>query len=834
MNKNSALKNLQLNHRIPLVQNACNHFWLVIIFIVILSANLIYHFLLQKVKAIFVADGYFYFVTCGQLITYIKSAINGHLTWAMLSDPNFATNIARDGPVVAGLPAIAMLGLKDTLTRNDWPPFIVLFSIMQSISACIVGTICRRITGARWIGLLAGLLFGLYPTSIIASGLYRSEIITTSLELLFVLCLAFAEENIILSMLAGITGISLWMCKPALIPGIILAIILTIWKSPKYLRTSILMVSIFASIIIPWSSYMRIVHGAPSITVERFGNSNAAMGCDLSTDGWAIYPPTEWQIARNGSPATIITSQWQKYPRQLFMLTIGKITRLFAHPWNEFREIVFGITPANLQLLHTVILYLSIFGIFCYLLNYRKIKDKQVHYLANLSLLFILAHFSYLLFQAIGRYGYTAMPFLFIFVGYGIFFLKEGLKINKLKHGTIAALLLSFLLVAFINEAEAITKIGQNKETFHTANKGMLLEKKIDLSAAKLIPNIDQALILIDANDQIKKAKIIVNGHAIQEPVRLASHFGTEEYHTLKSLREIATLMDVPIDDYRQWRAVSVPVDWLNLHDNNVIDILVFDSSLKLFADAKSSKDMPSLTRFIADYMTNTSDNMDRRATEHQFTELVKQESFIKNHNDSVPQLLTDSLRIKLALIASNKNAITTAKSSTNQTTAILRIDPAIFSPMAQDKSCAGMRTSRYLLKYLGGAFGTMDVPPLIPTSHIEFTITGECRVLHGPGKISITIDAVGPEKQEESLALAPSYIRSGHDWQKFEIKDLLPLDVIGGKLNQVTIGLWPLPRLYAQYGADKTCSEAQFRNIQVQLFAKNFPCLSQDMAQFY
>jgi len=806
------------------------HLWLPILFCTILVANLTYHFFYQQVKATFSYDGYDYLFTGIQITNYIRAAIHGHLTWSMLSNPQFAVNITRDGPVIPGISVILSFLLGRQLAETDWSIFVIIFSVMQSISACLIGEICRRITGATWAGLISGILFGLYPTSLIASGLYRSEAVAILLELSFVLCLVLATDSLALSIVSSITAILLWMSKPALIPSIVVSIAVAVWKSPKYMRILLIFTTIFALIIIPWANYTRVIYGEYLITAARYPNSNAAAGCDLTTDGWYLCPSTTWQEARGRSPSSIIIGQWQKFPLPLFTLTMAKITRLFAYPWNALRETVFGVTPRIQQYYHLFVLGLCLFGIYAYLLGKKKLHDSQSYKLATLSLVMIIFHFTYLLFPCVGRYGYTAMPFLFTFAGYGLFYVKE----HKLQNKVLVAGILALLSIVFISKVEALTKIGKPFETSHIIEAGVTLEKHIDLGTAKIPPGVQKALILIDCANQLPYTIVTINGHYVNEPVWLINHFGSEEYRMLRGFRELAALMNMSILDYRQWRAVAVPIDWVNLHGNNIIDITGGDTPGIVFGDSTETQHMPSFKYVIGDYLNNRMDGLERRAPDPNLTEPIIQRSLIKSAITESPKVLPDAVRIKLALISPEQYPEIPTKTLITLNHCTLKVSPSGFHLFAQDKSCSGMHVSRYLLKYLGGIFATINVPALTRSSHIEFLVSGECRILHGPGKIAISAAAIGPKNKEEFLELTPAYIKSGPNWQRFEITDLLPLGVIGNQLKQIRIGLWPLPWLDAQYGADRTCSEAQFRNIQVELHTRQLPDLSRSRVSFY
>ncbi len=856
--------------------------WLPLLFAVVLSAHLMHHFLYQHAKATFAYDCHYYLFTCSQIINYILAVVHGHLTWSALSQPGFVTDILRDGPIATGLPAIVLSWLGREVNANDWRIFVVLLSILQSISACFVAMICRRITGIVWPGLVAGLLFGLYPTSLVVSGLYLSENIVILLELAFVFCLSLATSKLSARIMSGVLAGMLCMAKPALIPGIGIAIIVgTLFSSIDTKKLSLRRFSLLLSIaavtaltILPWAVYTKLAYGKMVITIQRFPNYNAAVGTDIETDGWCVSPLTDRQthlIYSSISPAAIMIDQWCNKPLPMLMLTIKRITRMFAYPWNIFRETVFGIDGPTQQYIHIGSLLLCVFGVYAYLFDRARSLNKQGYLLANLSLIMIAGHFVYLFFQAMARYSYSAMPFLFVFAGYGIFYANQRCLDRKvLITGTIA--LLSVLLIC---KAEAITKLGEPTETSHVIDSGVIAKKHIDLSKAKISSELQQALIIVDADKEIAGARIIINGHRVSEPARLINHFGRDQYNLFIGYRELSNLMNFSVSDFRQWRAVPIPISWVHLDGDNIIDIAGGTTPFKIFGDSQNTREMLSPNYTAGDAFTMSMDSMETRIKAPVLTEPVIQGDFIGKKGSELPVMpeglvgaglappacirplhqrapmlrpyksndsataqtigmLPDSLRIKLALISPDNYLETNAKSTRGLDHCVLGLDPTKVDPMARDHSDSSICVSRYILGHLGGVYGSINVPALNRSSHAQFKVTGEYRVLHGPGKLAISVDALGPGSKKETLGMTPNYIQGDHTWRSFEIDDLLPMGTLGNKLEKIVIGLWPLPWLDAQYGADKECSEAQFRNIKVEIWTRQLPDISQGHVSYY
>lgn len=815
-----------------------SRYWVVPIFVLVFAANLVHHFLFPHAKVTFAFDAHYYMVTCSEIIHLILDGLHGRLSWDALSQPSFVLDLVRDGPVIPGIPALMLCGLGRGIEDTDWRLIVVLFSGLQSLAACLVGLICFRITGVIWAGVVAALVFGLYPAALVASGLYRSEVLVTVLALLFVLSLSMGAKRLPACFVAGVMGGLLCMAKAALIPVVGLAIGVGAYFSQKQMICALIVFMALALTIAPWAIYSKLTTGRVAITAERLPTYNAAVGCDLETDGWCADRVTEHQqlMIDVGNPGAIVIGQWIATPMPMLTLSMRKISRLFASPWNDFREVVFGVPAVGQQYIHLIILWLGAFGACVYLFQRRHLSNIEARLLADLTLIMILGHFSYVLFQAMGRYGYTAMPFVCVFVGYGIFFLKT----LKKKRDAVISCVLATLIILLLCKAEAFTRINDTTETTHVIRSGDVAKKEIDLSATTLPKHVDKALIVIDSSNQLSDSRIAINGHAVRESVRLLRHFGVDLYRLFEWYGYQATLSSLRIGDFRQWRAVPVPVEWINLRGANEISIAGGAQSVILYGDSNPTRRILSSEYGAADMCEVSMEGTETRLLAPDLTARIEQKSLFVDGHKCSQSALGDSLRIKLALFAEGGDKATEGHASRSITGVhgvshcVLKLDPAQFNALSRDASCSGIKVNQSVLKHWGRVTGKLAVPRLVGSPYIEFKLKGECRVRSGPGKISLVVIAVGSQGKEQKLAMTLDPIRGSHDWTCFEITDLLPTGLVGNELKQFRLEIFPLPWQEAQYGADRECSEAQLRNIEIELWTRELPDFSHGQALFY
>ncbi len=98
----------------------------------------------------------------------------------------------------------------------------------------------------------------------------------------------------------------------------------------------------------------------------------------------------------------------------------------------------------------------------------------------------------------------------------------------------------------------------------------VLATRELRFSAAKT-PN--WALLLIDSSKDINQAHIDVNGHKLHETPKSIYNFYQKKFDLLAFLEELAADLKISPEVVRQWRAVPLPVEYLNLTGKNKISI---------------------------------------------------------------------------------------------------------------------------------------------------------------------------------------------------------------------------------------------------------------------
>ncbi|HMX46132.1 MAG TPA: hypothetical protein PKC93_09300, partial [Candidatus Obscuribacter sp.] len=203
-----------------------------VLFALVLAAHLIHHFLFDHALVMFAFDGKHYLETtrllteAGQLLVSNPDAFN-----AAISAPHFISYMLWDGPAIPGLPALVFLALGRLPTANDWMVYCLLLSSLAAGSAVLVMLICKDLYSAAatrsqsspalkslTLPFLAGLAYGLYPSTLVATGVNRSETLATFLVMVFIYAGCRLLESRSALIVTGITGGLLTLTKPVLIP----------------------------------------------------------------------------------------------------------------------------------------------------------------------------------------------------------------------------------------------------------------------------------------------------------------------------------------------------------------------------------------------------------------------------------------------------------------------------------------------------------------------------------------------------------------------------------------------------------------------------------------
>ena len=164
------------------------------------------------------------------------------------------------------------------------------------------------------------------------------------------------------------------------------------------------------------------------LTPQRGPVYNVAKGLDIEADAWGLIPesPLTVHLSNASGFLPVLREAWHSHPVELLNLTLRKVSRMWTVPWNDFRVTVLGVPAYGQVWWHILLWILAISGSIAILTGVplRLMPGDKGHitsFIGYASILFILGHLAYLPFEAISRYGFTAMPFVVLLAVYGLY-----------------------------------------------------------------------------------------------------------------------------------------------------------------------------------------------------------------------------------------------------------------------------------------------------------------------------------------------------------------------------------------------------------------------------
>lgn len=411
-------------------------------FLVALTLALWQHFGGFEPHSVFFSDSRHYLDSCQQLVSLIQSITDGLKTGSglhpQLTD-SLAENMMLDGPLMPLLPALYFALIGKSPTPLDWQPFVMLSCIVHAISAALVCSLAKQLTGSPKWALLAGIGWASYPSALIATGRYLTEVPATLLLLLTVSAAAglvgrsarSALSGAGNSLLLGVLNGAILLFKPVLVPCSLATTAFVLFFEKGWKTKALMLVSLsfgLAILLMPWALSSKALTGKIHLTPQRVPVFNAAKGCDIEADGWGSLPnfPLTNLLCTTDGVLPAVTAILQTHPTELAGLTMRKVSRLWGVPWNDFRLFVFQLSPAAQKWWHLTLLAASAAGALCVLTGAQEriigeAGSRKALFVGGASILVVLAHLVYVPFETISRYGFSSMPFVVILAVYGLF-----------------------------------------------------------------------------------------------------------------------------------------------------------------------------------------------------------------------------------------------------------------------------------------------------------------------------------------------------------------------------------------------------------------------------
>lgn len=809
-----------------------------LVFALVLSAHLVHHFCFDNARVMFAFDGKHYLETTKAITEANLVLLSGNLDKyaAMISQSAYVKNMLWDGPLIPGLPALFFTALGRLPAEADWSFYCLGLSLMASLNSILVLILAGRILPqARLLPFLAALSFGLCPAVLTATGVNRSETLATLLLLTLLCILPRVHERAardkekgrgsIKLVLGGIVGALLVLTKPVL--TVVVAAIYFFCsfvecsfrldkRILKPLAKGLAMLAILGSVTVltisPWCFYTKEKNGKISITAERGPTYNAAVGTDIETDGWCTAPETVHCSTQKASdsPGAIFASFWKNHPVELTKMSLRRFARLWMDPWNDFHETIFGAGVVVQRYIHWIYLTLGLAGAFCYVLfgGRSKLSSSQ-RLLLDCLVLVLVGHNFYAQFQAMARYGFTAMAPLVLLAAYGLSRLLSAKVFTYL-----AGFSLALVTVLSIHQIEPVTLADRLVPRPYVVKPGETAERTISLSSEQ-IKGHEQALLLVDyaggdaAGSALPALSARLNGQPLSGQFISLNHYNSNFYQLFNTMSEHGSLMRTSVDRFHQWRALPLAASALKVGANTIElrnegqeDVTVYGDFAPLEGRPENFL-LPSPDFFASDRMLVS------------LTSLESRISGLRPAGGFKPGQRRPRILLALAPAAANLTSATDSKT----VTALGAKDFHWYTRQADGT----IAVSKDILKAVGLVSCTLPVSLPEGVSHIKVTVSGKVFSRGGPGRLGLSGSIHSPFDKGQDLNHFADFIQAKKgEWVAFKEWDLVPLSYLGNKVDKVTANFAPCPRLEPQYGAGRNCSDLRLKDLELQVEGLN------------
>ncbi len=446
----------------------------VMVVVIALIARVAYNLLLEH-RVCHFGDAFYFLNTGNSLLALIQQS---HSFPELIS-----TLVAQHNPALTGLNTMMSLSLADRLLIDgpvypthlalvEWVmrintqapifdslclPLSLFNSIIDSVSCLLIYRL-SRIAFDKRTGLIAGIIFALYPPAIINTQHCYSEPYAYFILLFFLnACFDDSTEkkrSIFSWFLVGMLAALTMLAKPifVLIPPMFGAYFLELALIEKRRVQVKQLVPLFVGLSIflgPWLWFTHAVTGNFSIFVSRAPSYNLYLGNQLATDGWRAWPETELIPSDTKKATEAILQQASHKPLKFIALELKKLARLWVGVWNEYQYSLFGISLELQTIWHDLLLLLGGLGTLLVLIGRKRFSHQW-------NCAFVMGgiiglHYLYCAFEPISRYNITAMPLVIVFASYAMSHARANrLMLPSLMTVAYAVFLFSILARAYV------------------------------------------------------------------------------------------------------------------------------------------------------------------------------------------------------------------------------------------------------------------------------------------------------------------------------------------------------------------------------------------------
>lgn len=420
-------------------------------------------------------------------------------------------------------------------------------------------------------------------------------------------------------------------------------------------------------------------------------------------------------------------------------------------------------------------------------------------------------------------------------------------KVLSITFSTVTITVMLGALLAFCVDPQLEKEWSTTLKPGQTVGRTVYMDRTLAADSAP-------AAVLIDGDSSLRNATVSINGHVLADHPELLMRLRSSDRIAMENARYVVSKVGMSVDEVRNWWAVSFPASWANKSGSNEIKISNSGSTpIKIYGDYTDSwnspRRLPSIGFFIPTEFFRSAERTEGRIPN--FIEAGGTQS--QSYRDSAQGkqdlsddagLQTGQWRICLMLKKAGKDAANNLVSSTPSlatnkppiaTTApralfCKTLTVADFDPMlASQVPGSQLRVNRYVLKHAMRMDAEARVPAEIARARfVRVRVSGMVRAVKGNRVTSIVLKGTACNSSAQTLLTAsPPFIKIGEQWSTFEIRELIAPAQFRGGLKSLKIKLFPGDwESVEEYGCDRGCSDALFKDIRIDLEQLDAPSL--------
>lgn len=581
--------------------------------------------------------------------------------------------------------------------------------------------------------------------------------------------------------------------------------------------------------------------------------------------------PVTAMFSDDESGLSVVAGMYAAHPAEISNLFLRKVTRFWTYPWNDFRYRICGLNFRFQTLAQSLLIMLGLCGAALYgsfAMARRGINRSQL-FVAFSAIGIIAGHLVYLPFEGIARYGFTAMPF-FVILAASVLVLAVNRKVAAISipwlvtllvtasllqvdllpytvallAGTDAGMALEFVLkfglvagsvcfstivlqqcldpeqvrckpvlatlAAIVTSVSALILFAfeyserECRQWQSPLKQGMSVTRNVDLSRAA---RPDWALVLVDGDAEIANAQVAVNGTVIKQPLESLYQYYGRRYDLQNYIGMFASLQRQSPDKLRQWRAVQIDPELLNLRSSeNELRVTATTAKGTIFGDfvREGSRELllPSFEQISPGKLFNSAeDSFDCRMMQKVGAAPSVEKCVlwtadqIKNARDLSTRPGVQQGRFRVFLLAGYGNLAANRASSPVVESESATVDIPVGSHLFDESVRPGIGVGQRLeLKPSAIPYRAQVAIPTsaLGRSHVRIEIGGSARSAGGAGNLAIAGVLKTGNKQDLAAILpgSPALFKVDGTAQPFHLQADVPSGSLRGTAPAVLVEL--------------------------------------------